>query len=141
MLAIEPASLPDFAKRLAAVAEFTKLPEAASLAAANKRIANILRKSADEAAEYVSESLLQEQAEIDLWQAVQVVEKANASKRAARDYVAVLQALASLREPVDVFFESVMVNADDMAVRGNRLALLRTIADQLNAVGDISMLV
>ena len=140
VLAIEPASLPDFAKRLAAVAEFTKLPEAASLAAANKRIANILKKSADEAADNVSESLLQEQSEKDLWQAVQVVEKANASKRAERDYIAVLQALASLREPVDVFFESVMVNADDMAVRGNRLALLRTIADQLNAVGDISIL-
>lgn len=133
-------SLPDFAKRLAAVAEFTKLPEAASLSAANKRIANILRKSADEAAENVSESLLQEQAEKDLWQAVQVVEKANASKRSERDYVAVLQALASLREPVDAFFDSVMVNAEDVAVRSNRLALLRTIADQLNAVGDISVL-
>jgi glycyl-tRNA synthetase beta chain len=140
VLAIEPQSLPDFAKRLAAVAEFTKLPEAASLAAANKRIANILRKSADEAAENVSEALLQEPAEKDLWQAVQSVEKNNASKRAERDYVAVLQALAGLREPVDVFFEKVMVNAEDIAVRGNRLALLRTIAEQLNAVGDISML-
>jgi glycyl-tRNA synthetase beta chain len=71
---------------------------------------------------------------------VQSVEKNNASKRAERDYVAVLQALAGLREPVDVFFEKVMVNAEDIAVRGNRLALLRTIAEQLNAVGDISML-
>lgn len=133
-------SLPDFAKRLAAVAEFTKMPEAASLAAANKRIANILKKSASEAAEYVSEDLLHEQAEKDLWQAIKQLEQSNTSKLQACDYVAVLQALASLRAPVDSFFDSVMVNADDLHVRANRLALLRTIALQFNAVGDISLL-
>lgn len=138
--AVEHQSLPDFSKRLKAVAEFAKLPEATALAAANKRIGNILKKSANEAAEKVSESLLQEQAEKDLWQAIQQVERSNAPKLQARDYVGVLQALAGLRAPVDAFFDGVMVNADDSDVRANRLALLRTIAGQFNAVGDISML-
>ena len=114
--------------------------EASALAAANKRIGNILKKSDIDATEKVSEDLLQEQAEKDLWQAIQSVERSNAAKLQARDYVGVLQALAGLRVPVDAFFESVMVNADDAAVRGNRLALLRTIARQFNAVGDISLL-
>ena len=133
-------SLPDFAKRLAAIAEFAKLPEAAALAAANKRIGNILKKSVSEAGTSISEALLQEKAEKDLWRAVQTVAKNNAAKLAARDYVAVLQALAELRAPVDAFFEGVMVNAQDAAVRGNRLALLRNLAAQFNAVGDISVL-
>lgn len=138
--AIEHQSLPDFAKRLAAIAEFAKLPEATALAAANKRIGNILKKSASEAAENVSEALLREQAEKDLWQAVSQLEQSNAAKLQARDYVGVLQALAGLRAPVDAFFDAVMVNADDSGVRANRLALLRTIATQFNAVGDISLL-
>jgi glycyl-tRNA synthetase beta chain len=133
-------SLPDFAKRLAAIAEFAKLPEAAALAAANKRIGNILKKSGSEAGTSISEALLQEKAEKDLWRAVQTVAKNNAAKLAARDYVAVLQALAELRAPVDAFFEGVMVNAQDAAVRGNRLTLLRNLAAQFNAVGDISVL-
>jgi glycyl-tRNA synthetase beta chain len=140
VLAAQPPSLPDFAKRLSAIAEFAKLPEAAALAAANKRIGNILKKSANEAAETVSENLLQEQAEKDLWQSVQTVAQSNSAKLAARDYVAVLQALAALRVPVDAFFVGVMVNAEDAAVRGNRLALLKNLAAQFNAVGDISVL-
>jgi glycyl-tRNA synthetase beta chain len=138
--AVEHQSLPDFSKRINAIAEFAKLPEASVLAAANKRIGNILKKSAIDAAEKVSENLLQEQAEKDLWQAVSLLERSNAPKLQARDYVGVLQALAGLRAPVDAFFESVMVNADDSGVRANRLALLRTIATQFNAVGDISLL-
>jgi glycyl-tRNA synthetase beta chain len=138
--AVEHQSLPDFVKRLAAIAAFAKLPEAAALAAANKRIGNILKKSSSEAAETVSEDLLQEQAEKDLWRAVQALKQTNAAKLAARDYVAVLQALAELRAPVDAFFEGVMVNAEDAAVRGNRLALLQNLAAQFNAVGDISVL-
>lgn len=138
--AVQHQSLPDFAERLNAIAEFAKLPEATALAAANKRIGNILKKSASEAAEKVSESLLQEQAEKDLWQAIQHVEQSNAAKLQARDYVSVLQALAGLRAPVDAFFDAVMVNAEDLKVRANRLALLRSIAGQFNAVGDISML-
>jgi glycyl-tRNA synthetase beta chain len=133
-------SLPDFNQRLLAIGEFAKLPEATALAAANKRIGNILKKSAIDAAEKVSENLLQEQAEKDLWHSVSQLEHSNAAKLQARDYVGVLQELAGLRAPVDAFFESVMVNADDAAVRANRLALLRIIAGQFNAVGDISLL-
>ena len=83
---------------------------------------------------------MQEKAEKDLWHAVQTVAQNNAAKLAARDYVAVLQALAGLRVPVDAFFEGVMVNADEAAIRGNRLALLGNLAAQFNAVGDISVL-
>lgn len=136
----KPASLLDFSHRLNATAEFAKLPEAAALAAANKRIGNILKKSGSEAAKAVSENLLQEQAEKDLWQAVQTVAQSNSAKLAARDYVSVLQALAELRAPVDAFFDGVMVNAEDLQVRGNRLALLENLAAQFNAVGDISLL-
>ncbi|MFM6988759.1 MAG: glycine--tRNA ligase subunit beta, partial [Arenimonas sp.] len=140
VLKVESASLPDFAKRLSAIAEFAKLPEAAALAAANKRAGNILKKSGHEAAAGVDAALFAEDAERALWQALQQAEAALAPKRAARDYVAVLTGLAALRAPVDAFFESVMVNADDLAVRGNRLALLRELAAQFNAVGDISVL-
>ncbi len=140
VLKVEPASLPDFAKRLAAIAEFAKLPEAAALAAANKRAGNILKKSGHEAAAGVDAALFAEDAERTLWQALQQTDAALAPKRTARDYVAVLTGLAALRAPVDAFFEGVMVNADDLAVRGNRLALLRELAAQFNAVGDISVL-
>lgn len=140
VLKVEPASLPDFAQRLAAIAEFAKLPEAAALAAANKRAGNILKKSGHEAAAHVDAALFAEEAERALWQALQQAEAALAPKRAARDYVAVLTGLAALRAPVDAFFEGVMVNADDVAVRGNRLALLRELTAQFNAVGDISVL-
>lgn len=140
VLKVESASLPDFAKRLSAIAEFAKLPEAAALAAANKRAGNILKKSGHEAAAHVDATLFAEDAERALWQALQQAEAALAPKRAARDYVAVLTGLAALRAPVDAFFEGVMVNADDLAVRGNRLALLRELTAQFNAVGDISVL-
>jgi len=133
-------SLPDFASRLAAIAAFSAMPEAEVLAAANKRIGNILRKSAAEAADRVDPALLQESAEQELWQALQAVETSVAPQLAARDYVGVLQSLAGLRAPVDAFFEGVMVNAEDPDIRGNRLALLARLADQFNAVGDISLL-
>ena len=140
VLKVEPASLPDFAQRLSAIAEFAKLPEAAALAAANKRAGNILKKSGHEAAAGVDAALFAEDAERALWQALQQAEAALAPPRAARDYLAVLPGLAALRAPVDAFVEGVIVNADDLAVRGNRLALLRELAAQFNAVGDISVL-
>ena len=133
-------SLPDFAKRLAAIAEFAGMPEAEALAVANKRAANILRKSTEEAAGSVDPALLQEPAEQELWQALQAAEDALAPMLKSRDYIGVLRALAGLRKPVDAFFEGVMVNADDRKVRGNRLALLQVLTDQFNAVGDISLL-
>ena len=133
-------SLPDFAKRLAAITEFTSLPDAEALAAANKRIANILRKSGNEAAPAVDAALLVEAAEQTLWQALLGVEDSVTPMLKARDYIGVLQSLAGLRVPVDAFFEGVMVNAEDAKVRGNRLALLARLADHFNAVGDISLL-
>ena len=133
-------SLPDFGKRLKAIAEFAKLPQAAALAAANKRIGNILKKSGSEAAATVDPLLFQETAERGLWAALTQAEAVMAPKQAARDYVGVLQALAGLREPVDAFFDGVMVNADDLKVRANRLAMLRKLAGHFNAVGDIAVL-
>jgi glycyl-tRNA synthetase beta chain len=133
-------SLPDFAKRLSAIAEFAKLPQAAALASANKRIGNILKKSGGEAALSVDPLLFQETAERGLWAALSQTESVIAPKLKAHDYVGVLQSLAGLREPVDAFFDGVMVNAEDLKVRGNRLAMLRQLAGHFNAVGDIAVL-
>lgn len=138
--AVSHESLPDFGKRLKAIAEFAKLPQAAALAAANKRIGNILKKSGHEAAASVDPLLFQETAERGLWAALTQAEAVVAPKLAARDYVGVLQALAGLREPVDAFFNGVMVNAEDLKVRGNRLAMLQKLAGHFNAVGDIAVL-
>ena len=125
--------------RLSAVRTFAALAEAPALAAANKRISNILKK-AEGAQASVSESLLTEPAEINLHKAMSdVVPKANAQLEAG-DYTASLQTLAALRAPVDAFFEGVMVNADDLAVRANRLGLLATLHAAMNRVADLSKL-
>lgn len=137
---LRPASLRDFDRRLGAIAGFVKLPEAAALAAANKRIGNILKKSGSEAAAAVDPLLFQETAERGLWAALTQLETQAAPKLAAGEYTAMLHDLAALREPVDTFFDAVMVNADDAKVRGNRLAMLRRLAVQFNAVGDIAVL-
>lgn len=137
---LRPASLRDFDRRLGAIAGFVKLPEAAALAAANKRIGNILKKSGSEAAAAVDPLLFQETAERGLWAALTQLETQAAPKLAAGEYTAMLHDLAALREPVDTFFDAVMVNADDPKVRGNRLAMLRRLALQFNAVGDIAVL-
>lgn len=137
---LRPASLRDFDRRLGAIAGFVKLPEAAALAAANKRIGNILKKSGSEAAAAVDPLLFQETAERGLWAALTQLETQAAPKLAAGEYTAMLHDLAALREPVDTFFDAVMVNADDPKVRGNRLAMLRRLAVQFNAVGDIAVL-
>jgi glycyl-tRNA synthetase beta chain len=126
-------------KRLDAVRAFALLPEAASLAAANKRAGNILKKSADHAASY-SHARFTDAAEIALAQALeQVAPTAKADFDAGR-YEASLLAFAKLREPVDTFFEKVMVNADDPAVRANRLGLLATLHREMNRVADLSKL-
>ena len=133
-------SLLDFDRRLKAIGEFAKLPEAEALAAANKRIRNILKKSEGFIADTVNPALFAEDAERDLHA---VVEQAIADTDDAlktRDYVAVLGRLARLRPVVDTFFDKVMVNADDAAVRGNRLALLQRLADRLGSVAAIEHL-
>ncbi len=126
-------------KRLAAVRTFAALPEAPALAAANKRIANILKKG-DAVDARVSQALLAEPAEIALHKAMSdVVPKANAQFEAG-DYTASLQTLAALRAPVDDFFNGVMVNAEQTDLRLNRLGLLATLHAAMNRVADLSKL-
>ena len=138
---LKPASLLDFDKRLKAVREFAKLPEAPALAAANKRIRNILRKVEGEIPATVNADLLQDKGEQDLYAAVTAAISETDTALAARDYVAVLSRLAQLRPQVDAFFDSVMVNVDDTAVRDNRLALLKQLADRFASVAEIAALV
>ncbi|HNV82656.1 MAG TPA: glycine--tRNA ligase subunit beta [Arenimonas sp.] len=139
--AIEHVSLPDFDKRLKAVREFAQLPEAPALAAANKRIRNILRKVEGNIPDNVNPDLLQEQGEKDLYAAISSALSDTDTALASRDYVAVLSRLATLRPQVDAFFDSVMVNVDAAAVRDNRLALLKTVADRFASVAEIAALV
>lgn len=127
-------------QRLAAVRAFAALPEAPALAAANKRIANILKKAEGEGTAAVNESLLAEAAEKDLFAAMQTTVPAATAKFDAGDYTGSLQALAALRAPVDAFFDGVMVNADDPALKANRLGLLRELHNAMNRVADLSRL-
>ena len=129
----------EFPKRLAAVRSFAALPEASALAAANKRIGNILKKT-DAVDAHVSEILLKEPAEKALYAAMQdIAPKAN-SQFEAGDYTASLQTLAALRAPVDAFFEGVMVNAEQIDLRLNRLGLLTSLYAAMNRVADLSKL-
>ncbi|MGM9428937.1 glycine--tRNA ligase subunit beta [Hydrogenophaga sp. MI9] len=125
--------------RLEAVRAFAALPEAPALAAANKRIGNILKKSEGEGAE-VNPALFVETAEKDLYAAMQATVPAANAKFDAGDYTASLQALAALRTPVDAFFDGVMVNADDPALKANRLGLLKSLHEAMNRVADLSRL-
>ena len=131
--------LHDIVERLQAVQAFAALPESASLAAANKRITNILKKT-DVAIGAVSESLLQEDAEKALFAAVTRVRPQVDAAFAARDFSGTLKTLAQLRDDVDAFFNGVMVMADDVALRNNRLALLSSLHAMMNRVADISKL-
>ena len=143
--AVHPGSLPDFDRRLRAVAEFGLRPEAASLAAANKRVANILRKQAEEPgapaiAHSVDPAHFESAAETDLAEALVSAQRDTAEALKAGNYTAVLDRLSQLQAPVDVFFESVLVNADNPAVRANRLALLGQLKAQFGGIADIAML-
>lgn len=138
--ALRPASLTDFDARLKAIGEFSKLPEAAALAAANKRSRNILKKAEGEVPATVEPALFAEDAEHALADALHAALADTDATLAARDYVAVLTRLAALRPSVDAFFEQVLVNADDPKVRGNRLALLKKLADRLGSVAAIEHL-
>jgi len=135
-----PQRLGDIPKRLAAVRAFSALPEAAALAAANKRVGNILKKVEDSVDAWVDTALLREAAEVALHAAlVDVVPQADAAF-VTGDYSESLQALAALRAPVDSFFDVVMVNADDPALRANRLGLLAMLHAAMNQVADLSKL-
>ncbi len=137
---LQPASLADFDRRLHAIGQFAQLPEAAALAAANKRIGNILKKVDGDIPAHVQTALLHEPAEHALAAAVDAAVADTDSALAQGDYVAVLTRLAQLRPQVDAFFDAVMVNADDPAIRGNRLALLQRLAHRLGSVAAIEHL-
>jgi len=126
-------------KRLAAVRDFAQLPEASALAAANKRIGNILKKAAEVDA-HVSPVLLKEPAEMALYSAMQDVLPRAQALFEGGDYTGSLQALAALRSPVDAFFDGVMVNAEEMDLRLNRQGLLKSLFDAMNRVADLSRL-
>ena len=142
VLALRPQRLALVQKQLAAVRAFAALPEAPALAAANKRVGNILKKAEVEGPvdAHVNPALLQEKAEQDLFAALQrFVPEAN-TQFDAGDYTASLQTLAVLRAPVDAFFDDVMVNAEQMDVRMNRLGLLKSLHEAMNRVADLSRL-
>ena len=139
VLALRPQRLGDVSKRLAAVRAFAALPESPALAAANKRISNILKKT-DDVDAHVSQVLLQETAEKALYEAMQTVLPQAQSQWQAGDYTASLQSLAALRAPVDGFFEDVMVNSEQMDLRLNRLGLLKSLHVAMNRVADLSKL-
>ncbi|MCD4505650.1 glycine--tRNA ligase subunit beta [Chromobacterium piscinae] len=139
VLALSPSRLNEVRAVLAAVAAFKSLPEAAALAAANKRVNNILKKAEGEIGA-VDAALLQEAAEQALYAAVQELAPAVEAKFAAHDFAGALSQLASLKAPVDAFFDGVMVMAEDAKVRANRIALLASLAALFNRVADISLL-
>ena len=139
VLALRPQRLADVSQRLQAVRAFAALPAAAALAAANKRIGNILKKSEGEGVA-VQESRLVEAAEKDLFAAMQKTVPAADAEFANGDYTASLMTLAALRAPVDAFFDGVMVNAEDPALRANRLGLLKQLHEAMNRVADLSRL-
>jgi glycyl-tRNA synthetase beta chain len=137
---LKPASLYDFDTRLDAIGTFATLQEAEALAAANKRIGNILKKADIAIPHAVDRALLTDPAESALAEAVEAVLGETDEALHHHDYVTVLNHLARLRPQVDAFFDSVMVNADDPAVRANRLALLKRLADRFRAVAAIEHL-
>jgi glycyl-tRNA synthetase beta chain len=140
VLCMRPVQLYLVPKQLEAVRAFAALPEAAALAAANKRVGNILKKVEGEVSGKVDDALLQEAAEQALHQALSEIAPKADTAFAAGDYTASLQVLAALREPVDAFFDNVMVNAEDEKLRANRLALLAQLHRAMNRVADISKL-
>jgi glycyl-tRNA synthetase beta chain len=135
-----PSSLLDFAERLAAVASFLQLDAASSLAAANKRTANILRQAEFADGTALDATLFEEEAETKLFIALQTARKHVAPLIEKRAYTDALQQLAALRAPVDEFFDDVMVMTDDEAIRNNRLALLSELRSLFLDIADISRL-
>ena len=141
VLSMKPQHLADVRQRLEAVRAFAALPEAAPLAAANKRVTNILKKSTDTRVASVAAELLHEPAERGLAAALNQLGPPADAQYASGDFAGSLKTLAALKAPVDVFFDTVMVNAEDPALRANRLALLAQLHAAMNRVADLSKLV
>ena len=138
MISVKPNDPLYFMQRLAAVKTFRLLPEAESLAAANKRISNILKKSETKPADKVGQ--LVEAAELALLEAATASGEDIQPLLAHRDYQGTLNRLAQLRTTVDAFFDNVMVMSDDLELRANRLALLNLLSEQFLTCADISKL-
>ncbi len=139
VMALRPARLGQVSQFLSAVRAFAALPESPALAAANKRIGNILKK-AGEVDAHVNPALLQEEAEKGLYTVMQRLLPESEAQFKAGDYTASLQTLAALRAPVDAFFDDVMVNAEEMDLRLNRQGLLKSLHVAMNRVADLSRL-
>jgi glycyl-tRNA synthetase beta chain len=140
VLALRPERLSEVGRRLEAVRAFASLPEAPALAAANKRVGNILKKADGAVEPRVDAGLLHEAAEQALAAALANVAPLADAALERGDHTAHLRALAALKAPVDAFFEHVMVNADDPALKANRLGLLATLHQRMNRVADLSRL-
>jgi len=138
--ALKPGSALDFDQRVQAVQAFRKLPEAEALAAVNKRVSNLLGKAEGAIAEQVEPKYFDNANEFSLYSAIQQADQAVQPMAAARQYSEALARLAALRDPVDAFFEAVMVNAEDAKVRANRYALLSRLRGLFLGVADISLL-
>lgn len=138
--ALQPASALDFDQRVQAVQAFRKLPQAAALAAVNKRVSNLLSKAEGSIAQTVEPKYFDNANEFSLYSAIQQADHAIQPMAAERQYSESLARLAMLREPVDAFFEAVMVNAEDANVRANRYALLSRLRGLFLGVADISLL-
>ena len=138
--ALNPPSALDFDQRVQAVQAFRQLPEAAALAAVNKRVSNLLSKVEGTVSTHVEARYFDNACEFSLFSAIQKADEAVQPMAAARQYNEALTRLASLREPVDAFFEAVMINAEDPSVRANRYALLARLRGLFLGVADISLL-
>jgi len=140
VLARDLIDVADTDKRIAALQQFEALPQAPMLAAAYKRVHNILVKQSGQSSDYIDAKLLVEPAEIALWQAIQTVADPAQALHDSGEYSRYLQALAQLQQPIDAFFDTVMVMAEDTEIRHNRLALLSRIYAAFGQVADISAL-
>ncbi|ETK43755.1 MAG: glycine--tRNA ligase subunit beta [Pseudomonadales bacterium RIFCSPLOWO2_12_60_38] len=138
--ALQPGSALDFDQRVQAVQAFRKLPEADALAAVNKRVSNLLSKADSLGTAEVDPGLFADAKEFSLNSAIAKAENAVKPMIAERNYAEALARLASLREPVDAFFEAVMINADDAGVRKNRYAMLARLRGLFINIADISVL-
>jgi glycyl-tRNA synthetase beta chain len=140
VLCMRPARIDIVPRQLLAVRAFAALPEAKNLAAANKRVGNILKKAEGTVPVEIEPALFKEAAETALYAALKQIQPKADSAFESGDYRSSLQALAALRTPVDAFFDGVMVNSDDPALKANRLALLNQLHQTMNRVADLSML-
>ena len=138
--AVNPATLIDFDRRLRALDAFARMPEAASLAGANKRIGNLLRKATESAQDRVDPALLADGPELALAAALDTSIAQLGARVTAHDYLGALQVLAPLQQPVDAYFDNVMVMVEDAALRANRLALLALLRRAFLAIADVAEL-